>query len=219
MRNLARRWGAVGRFKRDEPELSTVEIWQRIGGQLGLSVEFRGDRSLRATGTVRGRPVAVDIDSDQKGSEFLRSFARVQRRSRVHRRWITELTVGCDNPRRVRGTIESVTDLDDPDWDPRNFDPSQCRVIRSDPPELAATVLTSELSDRLMGLVFDTRIEIDTDVVRLREDCTADAAKGAFGATMIHSRPGPILPMPNRALAGPPWWIDLLCDVAAAVDR
>jgi hypothetical protein len=36
--------------------------------------------------------------------------------------------------------------------------------------------------------------------------------------SVIHQYQGSPLPWPERALAGPPWWIDLLCDLADTLD-
>jgi hypothetical protein len=98
------------------------EAWTLLGEQLGLSVEQRGERSIRAIGTVRGRAVTVDIEGEglSKRREFTRFLAGLNTISSRNQRekWHTTLTVGCANPSRVTGRIESSVDVDDPAWKP-----------------------------------------------------------------------------------------------------
>jgi hypothetical protein len=206
------------RGRRDEGEPGLAEAWQTLGDRLGLAVEVSGERSVRAKGTVRGRPVTVEINGRQRGTEFLQDLAPTHRR-RVHQRWSTELTVGCTNPRGLHGVLESIRDIDDPAWDPRNFDMSHCRVVRTDPASLAAWVVTPSIHERMMGLQTDHRIHVDPAQIRVSADEKTNRDGGYMVGSPIHNAyPRPAQPWPERALAGPPWWIDLLCDIADAVD-
>jgi hypothetical protein len=204
--------------QRDAAAPTLAEAWETLGHRLGLEVVAGDERAVRAHGIIRNRPVSVEIRGSQRGSELLSGMGPT-RRKRVHQRWTTELTVGCRNPAGLEGVLESVTDIHDPEWDPRNFDPSHCRIVRSDPPELAGRIITPSIHERLMGLETDNRIEVRSGDVRVAADTTTGPDVGFIAGSPIHLYPGPPQPWPDRALAGPPWWIDLLCDIADAVDR
>ena len=208
---MARRGGG------DLPDLG--EAWGIIGRELGLGVTVRGERSVRAEGVVRGRPVVVDIDVNKKGSDFIRMFTD-QRRNRLHERWTTLLSVGCSNPRGVAGKIASLIDVESPDWDPRDSDGRKGRVVRADPADLIDVATTPAVRDRLANLSWiSVEIEVGAGEVAIREQQRRARDAGYIGGSIIHFPPGPVDPTPRRAVSGPPWWIDLLCDIADAVDR
>ena len=48
--------------KREHNEATLGEAWATLGQRLGLSVEERGERSIRAHGTVRGRTITAEVD-------------------------------------------------------------------------------------------------------------------------------------------------------------
>lgn len=210
--------GWFSKDRRDDGKPTLVEAWQMLGQRLGLDVSVEGDRSVSAAGLVRGRQVTVDIEGRQRGTELLRSFATTNRK-RVHERWRSELSVACANPAGLTGNVESFVDVRDPKWDPRNHDPSQCRVVRGVPEPLGERALTPSVHERLAGLWDDARIEVTSDRVRLVSVKKASLEGGWFVGIPFHvSYPNAPQPWPERALAGPPWWIDLLCDIADALD-
>lgn len=196
-----------------------AEAWQIIGQRLGLQVVQRGDESIAATGTVRGRAVSVSIEGRQVGSELLRSFAPTHRK-RVHQRWNTGLMVSCRNPHGLSGSVEIATDANDPSWNPRIFDPSQCRSVRSSPPDLADVILPPRLRDQLTPVLFDPRFDVTHDSVRLvTKEHKVGIDGGYFVGSPIHvNYPDAPQPWPERAVAGPIWWIAVLCDIADLVD-
>ncbi len=212
-------------FRRDEQaeegKPTLVEAWRLLEPRLGFAVTVDGDRAVRATGTVRGRQVSVDIEGRQRGSELLRSFADAsrKRRNRVHELWWSELAVGCTNPAGLTGTVESFVDIEDPAWNPRNFDSSHCRVVRGVPASLGDRALTPSARERLAGLQDDVRIEVTPTSVRLASENKASLQGGWFVGIPFHvNYPNAPQPWPERAVAGPPWWIDLLVDLAEALD-
>ena len=85
-----------------------------------MSVEERGERSIRAHGTVRGRTITAEVDGGSARSEFGRFFFGLNTLSSRNRRekWHTMLSVSCGNPAGVTGTIESAVDVSDPAWKP-----------------------------------------------------------------------------------------------------
>ena len=207
----------------DEPTLG--EAWRMLGDRLGLEVEELGDRSIRAHGQVRGRPIAVEVDGGGSGArkEFFRALFSVNTISSRNQReiWHTVVSVGCTNPSGATGTIASAVDTDDPAWDPRNFDRRNGRHVTSDPPELAAPLLTAETHEELMSLIGDVELQVLPDRVLLDDRSTATRGKGAtyVAGSPVHHPQGTLpQPWPERALTGPPWWIDLLCDIAERVD-
>lgn len=207
-----------GRGGRDEDEPTLDEAWRTLAARTGLAVHRADEWEVRADGAIRGRPVSVHIAGRRRGSEFLAAFTGTNRR-RVHEVWSTELTVGCRNPRGITGTLVSFVDTDDPAWEPGRFDMSLGRVVRADPPELGDLLLDDAVRERLMGLVGDHTITIHADAVRLSAERKASKDGGWFVGVPIHVEyPGAPLPWPERALAGPPWWIDLLCDLADGLD-
>ena len=192
-----------------------------LGPRLGLDVEPSGDDRVRATGTVRGRTVTVEISgrgSDQGLRGFLREFRPPQRQGRARESWHTRVSVSCANPEGLVGWIESAVDVTDPAWDPRNYDPRAGRVIRSDPVDLRERVVTPSVHERLMDMLPDIRFELDADSLRLDDTSSTSRGGGFVAASPIHGPRGPVVPWPERALVGPPWWIELMCDLADAVD-
>ena len=117
----------------------------------------------------------------------------------------------------LQGTLTSFQDVHDPAWEPRGFDPSQCRKVVTDPPQLAARILTPPIHDALMRPWDDVTIRIDTAAVRLATQQQASVDLGYFGGCPFHRHPDGGT-MEHRFLVGPPWWIDLLCGIADAVD-
>jgi hypothetical protein len=57
--------------------------------------------------------------------------------------------------------------------------------------------------------------------IRIDHHDTAVPGSGAnyVAGSFIHQYQGPPPPWPDRAIAGPPWWIDLLYDLADTLDR
>ncbi len=212
----------MGRGKHDdEPTLG--EAWTTLGERLGLAVEGAGERSIRATGTVRGRTVIVEIEGDAARGEFARFFFGLNTISSRNRRekWHTKLSVACANPSGVTGAIGSMVDVNDPVWKPGEYDPRNGRKVWADPPSLAERVLTADTHERLMSIMDDVRIDVERSAITLDHDNTAIPGSGAtyVAGSVIHHYQGAPAPWPERALAGPPWWIDLLCDLADTLDR
>jgi hypothetical protein len=208
-------------MKREPDEPTLAEAWGMLGSRLGLKVESSGDDEVRASGTVRGRTVTVEISgraSDQGLPGFLRVFRPPQRQGRARESWHTQVRVSCANPDGIVGWIESAVDLNDPAWDPRNYDPRACRVIRSDPPDLRERVVTPSIHERLMDIIPDIRFQLDADSLRLDDKSSTKKGGGFVAASPIHTPRGPVVPWPERALVAPPWWIDLMCDLADGVD-
>lgn len=205
----------------DEPTLA--QAWTMLGQRLGLSVEERGERSVRAYGSARGRSVAVEIEGDPSRSEFARFFFGLNTLSSRNRRekWHTVLSVSCANPAGVTGTIESAVDVRDPAWKPGHYDPRNGRRVNTDPVSLARRVLTADTDERLMSITDDVQIVVQPTTIRLEHRNTALPGPGAtyVAGSIIHHYQGEPPPWPERALVGPVWWIDLLCDLADAVDR
>ena len=214
--------GTMGR-KTDDDEPTLGEAWTMLGERLGLAVDERDKRSIRAHGHVRGRAIAVEIEGDAARSEFARFFFGLNTISSRNRRekWHTTLTVGCTNPGGVVGTIESTVDVNDPAWKPGEYDPRNGRMVRTDPPSLADRALTADTHDRLMSIMDDVHIDVGRSAITLDHDNTAIPGSGAnyVAGSVIHHYQGSPPPWPERALAGPPWWIDLLCDLADTLDR
>lgn len=204
----------------DEPTLA--QAWTMLGDSYGLTVDERGERSIRAHGRVRGREVIVEIDGDAARSEFWRFLFGVNTISSRARRekWHTVLSVGCANPAGVSGTIESAVDVRDPAWNPREYNPRNGRKVSTDPAALSERVLTAETHEHLMSITDDVRIDVQPTAVRLDHRSTALPGPGAtyVAGSIIHHYQGDPQPWPQRAIAGPPWWIDLLCDLADTVD-
>ena len=208
-------------MKREPDEPTLAEAWGMLGARLGLNVEPSGDDHVRATGTVRGRTVTVEISgrgSDQGLRGFLREFRPAQRQGRARESWHTQVCVSCANPDGLKGSIESVVDVTDPAWDPRNYDPRAGRVVRSDPAELRERVVTPSAHERLMDIVGDIRFELDANSLSLDDTSSTSKGAGFVAASPLHGPRGPVVPWPERALVGPPWWIELMCDLADAVD-
>jgi hypothetical protein len=62
-------------MKREPDEPTLAEAWGMLGQRLGLDVEPSGDDRVRATGTVGGRTVTVEV-SGRGSDEGLRGFLR-----------------------------------------------------------------------------------------------------------------------------------------------
>lgn len=193
-----------------------------LGERLGFEVEVRAERSIRARGTVRGRPVVVEIEGSGGRREFARFLFGINTISSRNRRetWHTTLAVGCANTAGT-GMLESAVDVRDPAWNPREYDPRNGRKVTTDPAALADRILTAELGEALMNIMDDVRIHVGSDVLRIDDESTAIPGKGAnyVAGSLIHHYMGSPQPWPERALAGPVWWIDLMCDLADAVER
>lgn len=205
----------------DEPTLA--EAWATLGQRLGLTVEERGERSIRAHGTVRGRAVEVDIEGEAARSEFGRFLAGLNTISSRNRRekWRTVVTVGVTNPARVTGSVTSAVDVNDPAWNPREYNPRNGRQVVADPPSLAERVLTAESHELLMSIMDEIRVEVQPTFVRIDDSNTAIPGSGAnyVAGSFLHHYQGSVQPWPERALVGPPWWLNLLCDLADTLDR
>jgi hypothetical protein len=208
-------------MKRESDEPTLGEAWEMLGPRLGLNVEPSGNDRVRATGTVCGRTVTVEISgrgSDQGLRGFLREFRAPQRQGRARESWQTQVRVSCANSEGLVGWIESVVDVTDPAWNPRNYDPRAGRVVRSDPVHLRERVVTPSVYERLMDIVPDVRFELDADSLCLDDISSTSRGGGFVAASPIHGPRGPVVPWPERALVGPPWWIELMCDLADAVE-
>jgi hypothetical protein len=208
--------------KQETGEPTLAEAWAMLGEQFGLHVEVVDDRSIRARGQVRGRAVRVEIERTMARSEGWRFLFGVNTISSRNRRekWHTVLAVGCRNPSGITGTIESAVDVDDPAWNPREYDPRNGRFVRTDPPVLAATVLDADTRERLMSIMDDVVIHVDQHELRIDDHSTALPSSGPnfVAGSLIHHYQGSPPPWPQRAVAGPPWWLDLLCDLAEALE-
>lgn len=205
--------------KNDDGLPTLGEAWQMLGQRLGLSVQQPDEHTVHAEGTVRGRRVVADITSHQpKMKAFLMQFRPPQRQRKERITWNSSLTVSCANPGGLTGFVESVVDIKDPRWDPRNFDPLHCRVVRGEPAALADRVLTPSVRERLMQWVTDARVEVRADHLFLGGEKSTRLDGGYIAGTAMHMYVGSPPPAPERALAGPPWWIDLMCDMADALD-
>ncbi|MEZ5382032.1 MAG: hypothetical protein R2754_09600 [Microthrixaceae bacterium] len=85
---------------------------------------------------------------------------------------------------------------------------------------MADRTLTAETRELLMSVSDDIRIEIQPDCVRIDDHAKALPSSGAndVAGSFLHHYQGSAPPWPDRATAGPPWWIDLLCDLADTLD-
>lgn len=93
----------------DEPTLA--QAWAMVGGQLGMAVEERGERSIRAHGCGPRRAVVVDGEQARLGCfRFLFGSNTVSTRNR-REAWHTVVAVACANPRAVTGVVESAVDV------------------------------------------------------------------------------------------------------------
>lgn len=198
------------------------EAWTMLGERLGLEVDVGGERSIRAHGTVRGRAVVVEIEGSGGRREFARFLFGINTISSRNRRetWHTVLSVGCTNTGGT-GMIESAVDVRDPAWNPREYDPRNGRKVITDPPGLADRVLTSESREALMSIMDDVRIHVGQVELRIDDESTALPGKGPnyVAGSLIHHYLGSPQPWPERALAGPVWWIDLMCDLADTLEH
>lgn len=211
--------------RNDDAEPTLGEAWTMLGEQLGLAVDERGERSVRATGTVRGRTVTVDIEGEGKSGrkEFGRFLAGLNTISSRNQRekWHTTLTVSCTNPSGITGTIDSSVDVNDPAWKPGQYDPRNGRSVTCTPPELADRALTPNTHERLMSIMDDLQIQVQPTAIVIVDDNTAIPGSGAnyvAGSFVHHYLDSPPPAWPQRATAGPPWWITLVCDLADTLD-
>jgi hypothetical protein len=209
--------------KQDVEEPTLGAAWTMLGERLGMTVEERSSRSISAHGNVRGRMVTVEIDGSGGKREFGRFLFGLNTISSRNSRekWHTVLSVSCVNPAGLTGTIESAVDVRDPAWNPREYSPRNGRKVRTEPASLADRILTGETHERLMSIMADVQIHVLPNEIRIDDRSTAIPDKGAnyVAGSVIHHFQGSPPPMPERAIAGPPWWIDLLCDLADALDR
>lgn len=203
-----------------EPTLA--QAWTLLADRYGLTIDERGERSIRAHGEAGGRELTVEIDGEGARGEFSRFLFGLNTVSSRNRRekWHTVVSIGCANPGRVTGTIESAVDVRDPAWKPGEYNPLNGRKVHTDPASLADRVLTTDTYERLMSITEDVRIDVQPTAVRLDHRSTALPGPGAnfVAGSVIHHYQGDPPPWPQRAIAGPPWWIDLLGDLADAVD-
>jgi len=210
--------------RKSDAEPTLGEAWTMLGEQLGLSVDERGERSIRATGIVRGRPLTVEIDGEGKTGrkEFARFFAGLNTISSRNQRekGNTVLTVGCTNPSGTTGTIESSVDVNDPAWTPGQYDPRNGRSVHANPQALADLALTADTHERLMSITDDVQIQVQSKAIVIDQHSMAIPGSGAnyVAGSFLHHAQGEPQPWPGRAIAGPPWWIDLVCDLADTLD-
>jgi hypothetical protein len=209
--------------KHDVGEPSLGEAWTMLGERLGLAVDERGDRSIRAHGRIRDRNVVVEIDGTGGKKEFARFLFGLNTISSRNNReqWHTVLSVACATLSGLTGTIDSAVDVRDPAWNPREYNPRNGRKVVTAPPSLAEQVLTTETHELLMGITDDIQIQVTPTEIRIDHQNTAipDAGPNYVAGSLLHHFQGPIPPWPERAIVGPPWWIDLLCDLADTLDR
>jgi hypothetical protein len=201
--------------------MSLVEAWQTLGDRLGLDVTSSNPEAIVATGVIRGRPIRVDIHRNRKASEPFQGMAEKRRRMKMRHHWTTEVTVACTNPRGLQGAVQTFVDIRDPAWKPLDVDRSRCRIVRTDPAWLAPQVLDESIHARLHGMTGDHQILVEPTQIRLAVDDTSQQVEnGYFTGSPLHVEyPGPWpATFRERALVGPPWWFDLLCDIADAVD-
>lgn len=208
----------MGWFRKGGDDMPPLEeVWQTLAPQYAAAVQVRGEESVQVTGAVRGRGLLVDIESRKQTMEGWHRIGTGKRAQQVYRTWTSDLAVSCVNPHGLQGTITSFQDVNDPAWDPRGFDPSQCRKVVTDPPTLAAQLLTPSIHAQLMRPWDDLTIIVDATAVRLYSEQQANVDLGYFGGCPFHRHPDGGT-MEHRFLVGPPWWIDLLCEIADAVD-
>jgi hypothetical protein len=212
----------MGRKER-EHEPTLAEAWEHLGAQWGLQVTAARDDSIEAHGTIRGRGVSVMVERTKAVSEGWRFLFGVNTISSRNRRdtWRTVLAVRCVNPSGLTGRISSFVDVNDPAWTPGQYDPRAGRHVRSDPADLLGRVLDANTHESLMSIMDDITVHITADTVVIDEQGTSVPDGGAryVAGSFIHHYQGSPPPMPARAVAGPPWWIDLLCDIADTIDR
>jgi hypothetical protein len=201
--------------------MSLVEAWQALGGRYGLDVTSANSQAIVASGVVRGRSLRVDIHRNRKPTEPFHGLAEKRRRMKMRHHWSTEVTVSCSNPLGLQGALQSFIDIRDPSWKPLDVDPSRWRIVRTEPVSLAPHVLDASIHARLLGMNGDHQIFIEPTRIRLTvEDTSEQIENGYFTGSPLHVEyPGPWpATFRERALVGPPWWFDLLCDIADAVD-
>lgn len=209
--------------KDDGNEPTLAQAWAMLGQQLGLTIEERGERSIRATGVVRGRGITVEIEGEAARSEFWRFLGGVNTISSRNRRekWHTAIAVAVVNPSGATGSVTSAVDTNDPAWNPREYSPRNGRHVVADPPVLGQRILTADTHERLMSIMDDVRIDVHRTAIVIDQHTTAKPDAGAtyVAGSLLHHYQGAPPPWPQRAIAGPPWWIDLLCELADTLDR
>jgi hypothetical protein len=128
--------------------------------------------------------------------------------------------VECTNPTGVTGTIRSIVDVNDPAWNPAEYSPRDGRHVTTEPASLAGRALTADTHERLMSITDDVSVEVQREEIVLNHHSTARPGSHAsyVAGSVLHHHQGAPLPWPQRATAGPPWWIDLLCSIADTVD-
>ena len=79
-------------------------------------------------------------------------------------------------------------------------------------------MLDEDTHERLMSIMDDITIVIGATSIFIDHHSTSRPDSGAryVAGSFIHHFQGSPPPWPDRAIIGPPWWIDLLCDI---VDR
>lgn len=214
--------GWFGRRRRSGDELSLDEAWVLLAERTGLSLKIAEPDDVEATGTIRGRRVDASVSTgdrvrDVVAQTLMSAREAGQRKPKGRRRWTSELRVSCSNPRAMTGVLTSAVDVERPDWQPGRYDPAAGRVVTAEPSTLSA-LLTESIRARLMQIMSDVTIEVGTDSIRLAEDRTATPEAGFIGGCVLHQYVGSPPPMPDRAIDGPVWWIDVLCDLADVLD-
>lgn len=204
----------------DAGRLDLPQTWQLVAQRHGLELAVAEPSGVHARGVVRGRRVDARVRGQGSGVQaFMSEFRPPQRRRDPRDPWQCALSVECANPRGLTGSLESFVDVRDPAWDPRNFDPGHCRVIRSEPASLAEVVATPSVRERLSSIHDDVTIEVAPTFVRVAAEGSSKAGEGSYLAgCVIHHYAGPVQPWPERGVAGPTWWLELLLDMADAVD-
>lgn len=201
-----------------EPTLG--EAWNTLGQRLGLTVEPHADRSISAHGTVRGRRIDIEIEGDKQRNKVALLMLALNTMGPGSRRekWRSLVTVEIANPRRITGVIESFVDANDPSWKPGQFHPSNGRQVPADNPALA---LSESVRERLMNIIADVRFEVGPQQITFRHENKARPGPGAnfVAGSVLHQFRGTPPPWPEQALIGPPWRIELLCDIADSIDR
>jgi hypothetical protein len=209
--------------RRDDDAPPLHEAWQlfdqRIGG--GLRITPTDEHGVHVDGVVRGRAVAVDVVGARSGNQALRELFHQPGRMRHDARtvWQSQLVVACHAPASLVGTIDSWVDTNSPSWDPRVYDPRNGRIVRADPPALAATVLSPSIVDRLSGIIEDVRIVVGTESIGLRHEGTSSVDGGYVAGSVLHHPIGPVVPWPDRAIVGPWFWFGVLYDIADLLER
>jgi hypothetical protein len=200
---------------KDEPTLA--DTWAAIGHQLGLAVSADEHR-VDAIGTVRGRQVAVAIAGRDRPWRIFAGDTSPMRKT-IHMYWSSSLRVSCRVPAHLEGYVEFVTPSDFPGWTP-NGPLNQGRTVNASPAHLS-DVLPESARSWLFDRFSDLRIDVQPDAVVFDvADKGATRRGGWFVGVPMHTHyPGTGYEWPQRAIVGPVWWVNMLCDIADSVER